>query len=178
VSNKALRILGYIEWNASGLATAGNWDLTNFYYAQVFGPGIRKPGDIVQTNGFSGALAATVSASFVDVTSATITVTPKSAANKFLFMCGGVVQASAAGAGTNSEHYGQFLRGATILATSLVGVVSGAGSNMQTDGSIVYSGVDTPNTLAAVTYKMQHRGLSASHNVSSTVRGYVQEIMG
>ncbi len=46
VSSKPFRILGFLTWN-SGLATAGTWsampDVT-----QVFGAGVKKPGEVIQ----------------------------------------------------------------------------------------------------------------------------------
>lgn len=46
VSAKPFRILGYLEWT-SGLAAAGTWSAAPDG-VQLFGPGIKKPGDIVQ----------------------------------------------------------------------------------------------------------------------------------
>lgn len=47
VTSKAYRILGCLEWNASGL-TAGTWTTTNLAMVELFGPGKKKPGDAVQ----------------------------------------------------------------------------------------------------------------------------------
>jgi hypothetical protein len=47
VTSKAYRILGYLEY-ASGLATAGTY-ATAPTKVQLFGPGVKKPGAIVQT---------------------------------------------------------------------------------------------------------------------------------
>lgn len=46
ITNTPFRILGYLEW-ASGLATAGTWASAPTTI-QLFGPGIKKPGDIIQ----------------------------------------------------------------------------------------------------------------------------------
>ena len=46
VTSKSYLIVGYVEWSASGL-TAGTWTTTNVNYVQSFGPGIKKPGDVV-----------------------------------------------------------------------------------------------------------------------------------
>lgn len=45
VTSKAIRIIGYIDISQ---VTAGTW-ATGPTYVQLFGPGIKKPGDIVQT---------------------------------------------------------------------------------------------------------------------------------
>lgn len=47
VTNKPFRILGFVEWSA-GLAAAGVYDVAPDG-VQIFGPGVKKPGDIVQT---------------------------------------------------------------------------------------------------------------------------------
>lgn len=47
VTTKAYRIVGYLEW-ASGLTTAGTWDAAPTI-VQLFGPGVKRPGEIVQT---------------------------------------------------------------------------------------------------------------------------------
>lgn len=48
-TSKAIRILGYVEYT-SGLATAGTWSAAPDK-VQLFGPGVKKPGDIVQRVG-------------------------------------------------------------------------------------------------------------------------------
>ena len=51
LSSKAVRIIGYVEvtW------TSGTGWATTPSYTQMFGPGIKKPGDIVQSNSVSGS---------------------------------------------------------------------------------------------------------------------------
>jgi hypothetical protein len=48
VTSKAFRILGFVDWTSSGVATAGTWTTTNLNSIATFGPGMKKPGDIVQ----------------------------------------------------------------------------------------------------------------------------------
>jgi|SRR5882672_3652356 len=57
VTNKPFRILGYVEWS-SGLATAGVYNVAPDG-VQLFGPGVKKPGDIVQTTLIRSAAVAT-----------------------------------------------------------------------------------------------------------------------
>ncbi len=102
----------------------------------------------------------------------------RSAANKVTYSVAGQVQATAGGAGVNSNILSQVLMDATVIGTGNTGVVSGAGTNMQTDGATAIAGMALPNVIGTVTFKYQHRCLSTSHNVSSTVRGMFQEIMG
>src|SRR5262249_9641966 len=46
LSSKPFRIIGYMEW-ASGLTTAGTWNAAPSKI-QLFGPGVKKPGDVIQ----------------------------------------------------------------------------------------------------------------------------------
>lgn len=57
VTSKAMRILGYAEYSA-GLATAGQWNIVPTKL-QLFGPGVSKPGDVVQEVGNTTAAFAT-----------------------------------------------------------------------------------------------------------------------
>ncbi len=56
VTSKAYRILGYCEYTA-GLATAGTWNASPDII-QVFGPGIKRPGDTVQIQESASAAVA------------------------------------------------------------------------------------------------------------------------
>lgn len=49
VTSKPMRILGFLEWSASGLVTAGTWTVTNLILLQVLGPGVPLPGQTLQT---------------------------------------------------------------------------------------------------------------------------------
>jgi hypothetical protein len=78
-TNRPVRILGYATWE-SGLATAGTWT-AGPTITQLMGPGVKKPGDVIQRR-----MASTTTGSGV-ITSATYTaalstsITPISAAN-------------------------------------------------------------------------------------------------
>lgn len=57
LTSKAYRILGYLEYG-SGLTTAGSYASTPTTI-QLFGPAIKKPGDVVQTQYFATGAVAT-----------------------------------------------------------------------------------------------------------------------
>lgn len=58
VTSKAMRLLAYMDWSA-GLVTAGTWAIVPTY-VQLFGPGVSKPGDVLQVqSNKTGALATT-----------------------------------------------------------------------------------------------------------------------
>jgi hypothetical protein len=90
LTSKAIKILGYIEYNSTGLVTAGTY-ATGPNFIQTFGPGVKKPGEVVQTftstttsqtstaNTFTIGNTAPVAASGATVASQAIT--PTSAAN-------------------------------------------------------------------------------------------------
>jgi hypothetical protein len=80
VTSKPFRILGYMEWS-TGLTTAGVW-ATAPTTLQLFGPGIKKPGDIVQGPilGTRTSTTTTTSGSFV-TTNITASITPTSPVN-------------------------------------------------------------------------------------------------
>ncbi len=79
VATKAFRILGYLEWS-SGLTTAGTW-ASGPSAIQLFGPSIKKPGDVVQMiSATTSSPIATTSTSFQS-SNLTLSITPTSAAN-------------------------------------------------------------------------------------------------
>jgi len=89
VTAKAMRILGYAEWSA-GLATAGSWS-SGPTKVQLFGPGVKLPGDVLQVQRVdTGAVATGITVTPDDDTIPLITegdqymsqaITPSSAAN-------------------------------------------------------------------------------------------------
>ena len=99
----------------------------------------------------------TTSASLVDVTGLTLTITPSSASNKILFM------AFVGGVGTDNSVV-QAVRDSTIIAAG-----AAAGSRTQSFAGSFYNGIygppailtatinwlDTPATTSAVTYKIK-----------------------
>ena len=46
ISNKPMRVLGYIEWGVGGLAAIGTWTTTNIRCVQLMGLGVRLPGQL------------------------------------------------------------------------------------------------------------------------------------
>lgn len=108
VSSKAYTVLGYMTWE-SGLTTAGTWDAVPTRI-QLFGPGIRLPGEVVQVaENFDPAVATGTTDMIFDDSIPQNTegdeyidqaITPTSAANKLVI-----------------EHEGEYAHSGT--ATSL-----------------------------------------------------------
>lgn len=75
VSNDAVRIIGYCDF-ASGLATVGAW-ASACTTLQIMGPGIKKPGDLIQTVFAQSATAAQTATTYTP--SATLPTTANGA---------------------------------------------------------------------------------------------------
>ena len=94
VTSKAFRIIGYVEY-INGLTNAGTWNATPDIM-QLFGPGIKKPGDIVQfLYSESGAEQNTITGQQIAFSDSipqntqgkqmfTLSVTPTSKANRLI----------------------------------------------------------------------------------------------
>ncbi len=165
LSAKALRILGFIE---STQPTAGAWTVTPIKI-QLFGPGIKKPGDVVQEAGlFVASSDTTASATFVAFTNNRLTVTPGSAANMFRVEAqGSMATGGQTGVGNASTGTIQLSRG-VVANTGLIGntaqlTYNTAGSATITVGTpSALLGYDLPNSTSAVTYAVQGRYTSGA----------------
>lgn len=129
LSSLPIRILGYLEW-ASGLATAGVWNALPTKI-QLFGPGQKKPGDVVQRVNAPAASSASI--------------TPTSTPNLVRFSAGGVVLLNNASATISYE------RGATVLKTqSLVSGAAGVNESLYASAVVL----DNPGSVGANTYSI------------------------
>lgn len=137
-------------------------------------------GTVVQTVFLNAAAgSSTTSTTYVDVTSATLNITPTSASNKirvtFSFLA--FINNSA---GINPFNVLQVLRGASVLSgtdTISIGSQSAAGGN----GSKSWMGweyVDSPASTSALTYKLQHKTSNGSVSATTNfVNIILQEIV-
>jgi hypothetical protein len=141
LSNKPYRILGYTEWLPNTLGTAGNFSALPDI-VQLFGPGIKKPGDLVAVYGntfpgqFNGASAAniipydtTVPQDTEGQSSLAYAFTPQSSANSVRFSASHNLARSTAG----------------ILITTLF--MTGSANSRKT--AAISAAADTPVTLNA-----------------------------
>lgn len=113
-----------------------------------------RPGNIeetIKTDTFT-----TTSASYVDVTGLSVTITPQSTSSRILVMA--IVNASATGSRTSAF---KLMRGSTDLSLGDAGGArtqanaGGASANSAAVDSRVLFSVDAPATLSPVTYKVQ-----------------------
>jgi hypothetical protein len=139
-------VLGYVE---STQATAGTW-ATSPSKTQLFGPGVKRPGDTVQeVTSFVSASAATSSATYVALTNENVTIAVTSAANL-----------------VRAEAFGKLTEGATINV-GLVRLSRGTVANTNLFGNeaeifglngvmpSALFGYDQPNAAGSITYAVQ-----------------------
>ena len=157
VTTKAFRILGFFEYS-SGLTTAGTYNIVPTKL-QLFGPGVSKPGTVVQSDYVAKTdTFSTASTAAVDITGLTVAVTPTSACNLFNFRTT-VMTGFDPAAGNGSYHWAT--RDSTVIAqgdaassrtrvTSLVIPLY-----TSTMGAVTLEVMDAPRTTSSVTYKSQ-----------------------
>jgi hypothetical protein len=152
LSAKAVRILGFIE---STQPTAGAWTVTPSKI-QLFGPGIKKPGDTIQEASVVTTTAGTTAAvTFTPLGSGqSITIIPVSAADVIRVDCSGTVSNGAAPAL-------QMSRG-NVAATNLIGNVSATPSGSAPGGSLTMWAYDLPNTSGSQLYVVQGKVTSGT----------------
>jgi hypothetical protein len=129
IASKAFRILGYLEWS-SGLTTAGTY-ASGPTTIQTFGPGIKKPGDVVQSAFSSSSSNSALS----------LSISPSSAANL-------IKMAGMAGTGSTTTLMTiTFKRSSTTLLTMSQGGGSVSG-NFVSAATVL----DAPGTTSSTAY--------------------------
>lgn len=174
VTARAIRIIGYVEIQET---TAGTWALGPTY-TQLFGPGIKKPGDIVQVqSSATNSVGSTTSATFAALSGGpTLNITPSSAANPIIV--------TSQGGGAPSVSASSYLQlSHTISAsTTLIGSPVVAPATSTNDGiTVVLSAFDVTNTTTQVTYGFEGKTNTGTLNYPTTGTGsylQAQEIMG
>jgi len=149
---------------------------------KTVGNGVQIPGHVVHVSQVvtSGSQTSSSQTSLVDITGATLTVTPKSTSNKILLMFD-------LGAYTNSGStypipYYAIVRGSTVLHAK-----SGWYLDARSSGTIFgqqlfrigMSYLDSPSTTSATTYKLQYKSASggSGHPVLGVEEGAVFTLM-
>lgn len=146
VSSKAVRIVGYVEVKE---VTAGTW-ATGPTLVQLFGPGLKKPGDVVQTVSVTSASSTSVSSTAKVATSLAKSITPTSEAN--------LVMVSAVGQLTDTTNSIASAGSATLwrgTGTTQIGNTNTVGSNGLSNAySVPVSllAIDLPTSTSAVQY--------------------------
>lgn len=176
-TSKAITLLAYVEFG-SGLTTAGTYS-SGPTETQLFGPGIKKPGDIVQTNYMTTSTASPTTSSTFATSTVTNSITPTSAANliKYEFF-GNAANSNAAATNT----YFAMHRGATQIG--FYGELGGLTGTVAVSGH----GLDAPGATSSQTYAVKVRSFDnvttasfpGSNGVAGTVWGGMSltELMG
>jgi hypothetical protein len=120
---------------------------------------ITLAGKVVQiqsSNKIAGS--GTTSSTLVDVTSASLSITPTSSSNSILVLFNWLSEHGNI-SGTNFDVYYAVLRGSTEISTTdkiwTTGKSTSGGD--QHNGTQTYSYIDSPATTSSTTYKLQHR---------------------
>lgn len=150
LSGKAFRILGYIEY-VTGLATAGTYSAAPDI-VQLFGPGIKKPGDIVQAAYATATSGTTSSTTVQTATNTTVSLTPTSTANPVVVRATGVI-------GTVSNVNGNLAQISRGSGPTLIGTKVSAAASTNSGGTPVTASIpvtlevlDAPNTTSSQGY--------------------------
>lgn len=170
ITSKAVRYAGYVDIQEG---VAGTWQ-TGPTYVQLFGPGVQKPGEVVQRLWVTSTTSVNNStASFVQA-NPIVTISPTAAAN--------VIVARAGGSFTNNAGVG-FGAIADIFRNSSVELnaqqqawVSGGPS----PAFLATEVMDAPNTTSATTYSLGFKIVNGGTVTWAVPSSYVviEEIQG
>lgn len=166
LSGKAFRILGYVEITE---ATAGTY-ATAPSIVQLFGPGIKKPGDIVQSATFTQTSTASTASTTYVATTLSVAISPTSSAN--------IISASAYGFISNSTDGSSSatrLSRGTVSNSNMFGNDSG-GAAAVANGGVPFSnlGWDAPQSNSSTTYNVQIKAFSGNAAFSSSFNMIIQ----
>lgn len=141
VVSDAVRIVGYCDYS-SGLATAGTW-ASSCTTLQVVGPGVKKPGDVVQTV-------------FLNSSTPSQSITPTSAPNLIRVIYSGTYTSGSAVPNVAIT----FKRGATTIGTSQTAISNQSGTTLI---AIPFGPIlDAPGSAAAQTYSVTLGGTAST----------------
>lgn len=164
LTNKAYRILGYVEYNSTGLATGGTY-ATAPNFVQVFGHGVRLPGAVIQVAAFNNATSFSTTSSSYQTSNLAKAISPSSAANFVRFQYSGILynrSVSSAVSAFSAMH-----RGSTLVG--MIAEIWGQTNQAETVvGGMYY---DNPNTTSSTTYAVKIKNNDATTNMSLPATG-------
>lgn len=147
ITDKAFVVLGYIEWNTSGI-TAGTWTTTNLLYVQSHYMGSPLPGDELWSEYVSTTTSFSTTSSSFQTTNLSKAITMKSAANFISLETNGSFFTGNATA--TSAHVAIFRD-----ATQLQAFTSALGASGVQAGEAAMFWLDNPNSLSSITYSVK-----------------------
>jgi hypothetical protein len=166
LTSKAFRILGFLEWNA-GLATAGSY-ASGPTKIQLFGPGIKKPGDIVGTKFLLGATTFTTNSSTFTATNLSFSYTPLYPMCLIKMTLAGYIQSSTPATDVVDSA---IFAGGVQIASNLVQHNSAAGVSGVSQGASAMTTWDAPNSTASRTYQQRIKNTGGVVNVAAAGTG-------
>lgn len=154
------RLLGWFE--VATEATAGQWSNAPTKI-QTMGPGVPRHGDVIQRIDASSGGSTTTSTSLVDVTNASVTISPTSDINKVNVDVRWHATMASIFA-SEIAYFADVKRGATSLAGASAFRVSAlsSGSGVQCRSGLSFQCMDDPLTTSATVYKLQHQTNNAA----------------
>jgi hypothetical protein len=159
LSNVAMRILGYMEWS-SGLTTVGIW-ASGPTKIQLFGPGIKRPGDVAKTLYLLTTTRTTTTSSTLSATSLSNSIAPQSAPNLVRVSISGDIGVQ--GAAVSAVYV--LMRNSAALTQQHRSHLAGPSvSDFESTVSVVF--LDAPGTTSSTTYALGYRN---SDNVTTVV---------
>jgi hypothetical protein len=166
---KPFRILGYVEYG-SGLAIAGTWASAPTTIQQ-FGPGVHKPGDILQTSIVTPITATSTTSTSYVATALTCAITPSSPANLMEALAVSSLQAEASVLFANA----QLFRDSTGIGTRISCYSNAAASIVP----CTLLALDLPGGAATYTVKLASGTSGQQVDFNNTGNGslYLKEIM-
>lgn len=153
VTAKAIKIIGYVEIQE---VTAGTW-ATGPTYVQLFGPGIKKPGDVVQGPIYNTFTTQTTGSGVTPTqTGVSLSIIPTSAANLIH------VHAEGTESTTAGTPVAQLSRGTGPTLFGNLATTAPVAANVP--GFVTMTGIDMPNSTSSQTYSVYILNAAAGGN--------------
>lgn len=156
LSSKAFRILGYLDY-ASGLATAGTYGSAPTT-VQLFGPGVKKPGEVVQTFYATNSTAATNSTTSFVATNSSVPVTTTASPNLVRVAASGP---ASTGGGVN-DCYFVLRRGTSTNIGAQIRIGDNSTSTTAIHAAFSSVVLDAPGTVSSTTYAVYSAQVTGS----------------
>ncbi len=167
LSSKSFRTAGYLDWS-SGLATSGNYS-SGPTTIQLFGPGIKKPGEIVQQL-YTQAVTGTTVTTGATVSSLFLSITPSAAPNMVRY--NHPTQLVVGGAGVGGIRMFRAAGASPVCTTPVSGsAFTIANADREVGGTL--TGLDRPGTTSQQTYTPCINNTGGGGNVISCLNSSI-----
>jgi hypothetical protein len=171
VANSVFRILGFIEYEGTTLVTPGTYTSVPDW-VRLFGPGVKKPGDVVQIAYATNGGGSTSSGS--PQTLSNVAITPTSKSN--LVLVQGAGQFADFGPSNVPVNAGIY-RGSTLLGG--INQIVASGGSIGVVAGLNFIALDAPGANTSQTYAVKYFSSNSVNIVSAGNNSIVvQEIMG